>query len=240
MDVTYLLRSDYAFNKKLLELLGLWPTVRSKFRVVLFYIYYVSSLLLQIHDHRKFPPVNPVVLSSLSLCRKLKISRVTLDIRSVHDDRSRPEFLQERQTEYQDSSKIRDGGAHLLVAICLTIIAVMSLLPVITSAFHVPKENDIRYWQRPIALKSLEKTVSFCNPFFILFLVTNCLSGIIAAAIELTSLAFSEHLCALFKIVSCHLKRATNEYVMKLPLCDQTNNIYTKIIIAVQVHRRAI
>ena len=48
MDLTCLKRSDYAFNKKLLALLGLWPTARSKFRIALFYVHFVSYLLFQV------------------------------------------------------------------------------------------------------------------------------------------------------------------------------------------------
>ena len=48
MDLTCLKRSDYAFNKKLLALLGLWPPARSKFRIALFYVHFVSYLMFQV------------------------------------------------------------------------------------------------------------------------------------------------------------------------------------------------
>ena len=44
----------------------------------------------------------------------------------------------------------------------------------------------------------------------------------------------------IFHFGSCHLKRITNEYIMKLSQYDETNNIYTKIIFAVCVHTKAI
>ncbi|XP_043529543.1 uncharacterized protein LOC122539037 [Frieseomelitta varia] len=251
MDVAYLMRSDYAFNKKLLALLGLWPTTRSKFRVVLFYLYYVSYLLLQITwfftlecDFTCVMNVLPTVLTTASVLLKYVFHHkymttvhalymmLDLDWNSFKNDKQSIEILR----RYATMAHVLSVAAMSLL--CLIVIVVMTLSFSMLSILHMPKENCSRFWQRPFALKQLEKTTSVYNPSFILCLVTQCTSSMIWVAIDLTNFAFLEHVCALFKIVSCHLKRTTNEYVMKLPQYDETN-IYTKIIFAVCVHTRA-
>lgn len=49
--MTYVRRSDYSFMKKLLLVLGLWPTPNSKFRlfrITFFYTVYIGYLLLEV------------------------------------------------------------------------------------------------------------------------------------------------------------------------------------------------
>ncbi|KOX80652.1 hypothetical protein WN51_05507 [Melipona quadrifasciata] len=123
------------------------------------------------------------------------------------------------------------------VLACFGTIAVVTLTFSMVPVRHTPKENCSSFWQRPVALKRLEKTTSFYNPSYILCVGTYFVNCLIWGAIELTYLAFTEHVCALFKIVSSHLKGATNDYIMKQ--CDKAN-IYRRIIFAVSIHTRAI
>ncbi|KOX80650.1 hypothetical protein WN51_05505 [Melipona quadrifasciata] len=93
----------------------------------------------------------------------------------------------------------------VVVFLC-TIVVVTSTLSM-ASVTDVPKENYSTFWQRPVALKRLEKTASFYNPSLILCVATYCLNTFIWGAIELTYLAFSEHVFALFRIVSVTVSR---------------------------------
>ncbi|KAK1134988.1 hypothetical protein K0M31_007754 [Melipona bicolor] len=84
---------------------------------------------------------------------------------------------------------------------CLGTVVVLTLTFFMISVPHIPKENYSSFWQRPVALKRFEKTASYYNPAFILCVATYCLNTFIWGAVELTYLAFSEHVFALFRIV---------------------------------------
>ncbi|KOX80649.1 hypothetical protein WN51_05504 [Melipona quadrifasciata] len=101
---------------------------------------------------------------------------------------------------------------HCFSHVC---IVVVTLTFSMVSVPQIPKENYSCFWQRPVALKRLQKTASIYNPSLILCVATYCLNTFIWGAIELTYLAFSEHVFALFRIVRY------NSYWYRMPLKAQ-------------------
>ncbi|XP_068973828.1 odorant receptor 22c-like isoform X2 [Bombus flavifrons] len=124
----------------------------------------------------------------------------------------------------------------LMIFICsitIVVIFIYQTLPVL----QIPEENYTRFWQRPFALKALGKAISY--PTFYLIFLNVLLNIIILTALEITFMVLSEHICGLFKITSYHLRYAANEYIKEISGCEKNSDVYTKIILAVRVHIKA-
>ncbi|KAK1134987.1 hypothetical protein K0M31_007753 [Melipona bicolor] len=120
---------------------------------------------------------------------------IDLDRKSFKNDKQSIEILERYATMVHVLSV-----TYMFLAFLCSVVVVTSTLSMV-SVTDVPKENDSSFWQRPVALKRLEKTSSYYSPSFTLCVATYCLNTFIWGAIELTYLAFSEHVFALFSIV---------------------------------------
>ncbi|XP_043580615.1 uncharacterized protein LOC122566842 isoform X2 [Bombus pyrosoma] len=250
--MTCVRRSDYSFMKKLLLVLGFWPTPNSKFRlfrITFFYTVYIGYLLLETTwfytfecDINCVANVLSIFIQNLMIVFKYFIhhrhmtavytlyTAIEFDWKFLRNDKPSIEILR-KYAELVNTISI-----SLMILICsgtVVVIFMYQILPVL----KIPEENYTRFWQRPFALKALGKAASYSTLYLISMNVF--LNYIILAALEITFMAFSEHVCGLLKITSYHLRYDANEYIKGISGCEKNSDVYTKIIFAVRVHIKA-
>ncbi|XP_050478974.1 uncharacterized protein LOC126867924 [Bombus huntii] len=211
--MTYVRRSDYSFMKKLLLVLGLWPTPNSKFRlfrITFFYTVYIGYLLLETTWFYTFEcdihcaaNVLSIFVQNLMIVSKYFFhhrhmaavhtlyTAIEFDWKCLKHDKPSIEILQ-KYAELVHTILI-----SLMIVICSTSIVAIFMyqtLPVL----QIPEENYTRFWQRPFALKALGKAIS--SPTLYLISLNVLLNVIILTALEISFMVLSEHICGLFKI----------------------------------------